>query len=352
MTTCCPKVFLLIDGICYLIKLIAIENVKTWKEHWGSLYTDNEFINPTTNNDYKSRNVLTLSCLDSKSWCVRLKHEIDYSQQLRTFLCLEVVSRRLELRQVRTILRKRYPLFRDSTNNLMLRKISWIGSLGRSALKLNNLKQTKLLARTLSIIRFTLTSKLTSSTGTNIFKHEKNYKVISALMSKFNLNVHKFIFNINLQFNLGSLVIYNDVNASEFKKHYLVVLIINHLNKIRKHKITSLRYSYYLVVNRLSNICLIETNLNSIVLTTKFIELLIKIQLNTTQLLRSLLKPNLFLEWRNISMLNYIYLNYLLSFVKIQSDYNHYALINFSIFIINSLKHIPNTHFKLLTSIY
>ncbi len=115
-------------------------------------------------------------------------------------------------------------------------------------------------------------------------------------MSKFNLNVHKFIFNINLQFNLGSLVIYNDVNASEFKKHYLVVLIINHLNKIRKHKITSLRYSYYLVVNRLSNICLIETNLNSIVLTTKFIELLIKIQLNTTQLLRSLLKPNLFLE--------------------------------------------------------
>ncbi|PIM95872.1 hypothetical protein magsdc_251 [Candidatus Hodgkinia cicadicola] len=353
MTTYYQKMFLLIDGIYYSIKLIAIDKIKTWKKQWGTLYVNNESINPTTENIYTYRNILTLPCLDSRSWCIRLKYGMDYSFKIRTFLCLEVVNKRLELKQVKEILRKRYQLFRDSTNNIMLRKISWTESLGRSVLRLNNLKQTKLLVRTLSVIKFTLTSKLIKSKNlTNIFKYERSYKVISALTSKLNLNVHKFIFNINLHFNSRSIVIYNDVNASEFKKHHFVGLIINHLNKIRKHKITSLRYSYYLIVNRLSNICLIETDLNLIVLTTKFIELLIKVQLKTTKLLKTLSKPELFLEWRNISMLNYIYLNYLLSFTKIKSDHNYYALINFNIFIINSLKHVPNVHLKSFTSIH
>ncbi|PIM95190.1 hypothetical protein magsep_207 [Candidatus Hodgkinia cicadicola] len=352
MITYYPKIFLSIDKVYYSIKIIAIDNIKTWKIYWGTLYVDNEFLNPINETNSEYRNTLTLPCFDPTFRCVRLKYRIDYSSKIRTILYLEVINRRQELKQVRTILQKKCLLAKDLTNNIMLRKILWIELLNRSTLRHNNLKQIKLLLKTLSIIKFLLISKLINCKKPDIFKHDRSYKVISALILRFNLNIHKFIFNIGIQFNLRPIAINTDVNISEIKKHYFVGLIINHLNKIKKHKITSLRYSYYLIINRLFNVYLIETDLNSVVLTTKFIELLIKIQLKTTQLLKVLSKPELVFEWRNTSMLNYIYLNYLLSFIKIQSDYNHHALVNFNIFIINSLKNIPNIWFKSFTSIY
>ncbi|WP_192573182.1 hypothetical protein [Candidatus Hodgkinia cicadicola] len=63
----------------------------------------NESTNPTTENIYTYRNISTLPCLDLRSQCIHLKYGIDYSFKIRTLLCLEVMNKRLELKQVETI---------------------------------------------------------------------------------------------------------------------------------------------------------------------------------------------------------------------------------------------------------
>ncbi len=212
-------------------------------------------------------------------------------------LCLERLARRVELTKVKTLLKRETLLNRGRISDPLLRKVLQLGMLSMFMLITNNFKQIKLLTRALSTVRFILTSKLSKERrGNNMFKHEKHYEVISALVSRFNLDVCNFIFNACLQSNPITIKIYNAAIATSLKRHYITNLIINHLNEIGRKRVVLLRYVHFLSSNRLRNICLTKTNLNSILLTTGFVELLIKIHLRTIQLSRTLSNPRFSLE--------------------------------------------------------
>ncbi|PIM95753.1 hypothetical protein trycra_89 [Candidatus Hodgkinia cicadicola] len=346
------KTILVLDGVNYPIVIVNIVLIKIWRVHWGTLIIGNELVNPMVHEDNGLRTTITLPCVWSRSWCLHPRHKIDCSHKIKTILCLEMSNRRLELTKVKAILERQFLLYKNHLNNVLLRKMLRKGSLSVFGLRIDGFKGSKLLVRALTIVKFTLTSKLLKGRIRNrIFKQERHYKVASTLISEFNLNVHQFIFNNCLWFDSKTSEIYNATLVINFKKRYITDLIVNHLNKIGGKRIISLRYTYFLTKNRFYNLYLVKTDINSILLTTGFIELLIKIQLKIIQLSRTLSIPRFLLEWRNISMLNQFYLNYLLSFIKITLNPTSYPLINLSMFILDYIKTIPNLHFKSIVSI-
>ncbi len=292
--------------------------------------------------------------LNNKSLCIRYDNTHDYAMKVKIHLNLAVKAfKKKVLMNIKTFLtrgniRKR---FAKLINNRMIKKLLWTVSLSKSAIRLKRFENVNILHKALLISRFIFTLSPENLQKQDPLKIERCYQLVCGLIDMLKLNVHKFIFNTYLQF-VPTLEMTYARNIINFKHYYFKNYFIKTMGSLKSKRLIALRHNYLNIIQRVKNLCLhkidnCDNHDNYIITNTGFTEIFNRMQNRNTKLLKALDDLGLILEWRNLMMLNFMYINYLLSFYKInEANSSNVLMLKLGIYNLSLIKIWPKLLFK------